>query len=69
MEEGEYFDPMEDLNVAARRRVLAMKEVQKQYDTLQREYLAELAVLQHKFNQKYGEYGKAGGVGAPSGKW
>lgn len=53
MEEGEYFDPMEDLNVAARRRVLAMKEVQKQYDTLQREYLAELAVLQHKFNQKY----------------
>ncbi|GLC42059.1 hypothetical protein PLESTB_001063600 [Pleodorina starrii] len=47
------YDPMEDLNIAQRRRVLAMKDVQKQYDTLQNEYQKELAALQHKYNEKY----------------
>ncbi|KAG2425925.1 hypothetical protein HXX76_013299 [Chlamydomonas incerta] len=44
---------MEELNTAQRRRVLAMKEVQGRYDGLQREYQAELAQLQSKYNAKY----------------
>ncbi len=46
---------MEELTVPQRRRVLAMKDVQKTYDVLQNEYQKELAVLQHKYNEKYGE--------------
>lgn len=56
----DYYDPMEELNTAQRRRVLAMKEVQGRYDGLQREYQAELAQLQSKYNTKYGEWGMSG---------
>ncbi|KXZ54343.1 hypothetical protein GPECTOR_5g425 [Gonium pectorale] len=53
-DEEEYMgDPMEELTATQRRRVLAMKDVQKQYDTLHREYLAELAQLQQTYIQKY----------------
>ncbi|KAG2434978.1 hypothetical protein HYH02_011977 [Chlamydomonas schloesseri] len=52
-DEEDYYDPMEELNTAQRRRVLAMKEVQRLYDGLQREYQAELAQLQSKYNAKY----------------
>ncbi|GFR47666.1 hypothetical protein Agub_g9410 [Astrephomene gubernaculifera] len=48
-----FMDPMDSLAVPQRRRVLAMKDVQKQYDALHRDYQAELAQLQHKYNLKY----------------
>lgn len=54
MDEGNDFDPMQDLAVPQRRRVLAMKDVQKKYDALHNEYQKELAILQHKYNEKYG---------------
>ncbi|PNH07335.1 Nucleosome assembly protein [Tetrabaena socialis] len=52
-EDEDMYDPTEDLTVPQRRRVLAMKEVQKQYDVVQRLYQAELAQLQHQYNLKY----------------
>ncbi|GLI62336.1 hypothetical protein VaNZ11_004945 [Volvox africanus] len=53
LDEGMDYDPMEDLTVPQRRRVLAMKDVQKKYDLVHNEYQKELAALQHKYNEKY----------------
>ncbi|MEW5306877.1 MAG: hypothetical protein WDW36_009314 [Sanguina aurantia] len=48
--EGEY-DPVDDLPAPQRRRVLALKDIQAQYDEASKDYLKKLAVLQQEFNE------------------
>lgn len=48
-------EPCAPLWAAARRRVLALKELQESYDTMNRGYQLELAQLQDKYLKKYGE--------------
>mmetsp|Transcript_7295 Transcript_7295/g.18064 ORF Transcript_7295/g.18064 Transcript_7295/m.18064 type:complete len:352 (-) Transcript_7295:342-1397(-) len=47
------FDPLEGMTSHTKRRVMALKEVQSKYDTLNRVYQQELAQLQAKFLEKY----------------
>ena len=57
-EEGEY-DFLEGLTASAKRRVYALKEEQKKYDEVNRDFQRELASLQAKYQGIYGASGNA----------
>jgi len=51
--EEDEFDTLAGLPSAAKRRVMALKDVQKKYDEVNREYLKELALLQSKYQTQF----------------